>query len=117
IPEYDIMGNLAGTNGDAPGAAKNPVGQMHRTRDNRNQVHRLFGNVYAEIDLLPSLTFRSSFGGDLRSGLQSVITYPEYENTLNAVTNAYGERSEEHTSELQSPEKLVCSQLLEKKNT
>ncbi len=93
IPVYDIMGNLAGTNGDAPGAAKNPVGQMHRTRDNRNQVHRLFGNVYAEIDLLPSLTFRSSFGGDLRSGLQSVITYPEYENTLNVVTNAYGETS------------------------
>src|SRR5690606_894565 len=90
IPVYDIMGNLAGTNGDAPGAAKNPVGQMHRTRDNRNQVHRLFGDVYAEIDLLPSLTFRSSFGSVCRCAVRIGITYAEYDNWRIVVTRACG---------------------------
>src|SRR5215216_6365486 len=33
------------------------------------------------------------------------------------VTLAEGDRSEEHTSELQSPDHLVCRLLLEKKNT
>src|SRR5438552_12572074 len=33
-----------------------------------------------------------------------------------ARTNGAGERSEEHTSELQSPDHLVCRLLLEKKN-
>src|SRR5258708_26015439 len=30
--------------------------------------------------------------------------------------NSFGDRSEEHTSELQSPDHLVCRLLLEKKN-
>src|SRR5690348_17985101 len=34
----------------------------------------------------------------------------------NAMTYAAGQRSEEHTSELQSPVHLVCRLLLEKKN-
>src|SRR5207244_6512957 len=33
------------------------------------------------------------------------------------LTDYYGQRSEEHTSELQSPDHLVCRLLLEKKNT
>src|SRR5258708_14185628 len=34
-----------------------------------------------------------------------------------AIVGRYGNRSEEHTSELQSPDHLVCRLLLEKKNT
>src|SRR5207244_7935868 len=43
--------------------------------------------------------------------------YPEYCAALFAANNAaqYSGRSEEHTSELQSPDHLVCRLLLEKK--
>src|SRR5258708_29013220 len=37
------------------------------------------------------------------------------DNTANGVVQASCERSEEHTSELQSPDHLVCRLLLEKK--
>src|SRR5690606_39739030 len=40
----------------------------------------------------------------------------DQENRLVKATNSNGTRSEEHTSELQSRENLVCRLLLEKKN-
>src|SRR5690606_40700198 len=43
---------------------------------------------------------------------KSFITYPFFKNKTNR-----GKRSEEHTSELQSRENLVCRLLLEKKKT
>src|SRR5690606_40740556 len=47
-----------------------------------------------------------------------VITAEEFEQTAAAVVGYVRElRSEEHTSELQSRENLVCRLLLEKKNT
>src|SRR5258708_23037116 len=45
--------------------------------------------------------------GDLRAGASLIL----------AALAADGERSEEHTSELQSPDHLVCRLLLEKKKT
>src|SRR5207244_930557 len=63
----------------------------------------------------------------LRRGMKAVaaggpITVPVGEATLGRLFNVIGEpidgkgRSEEHTSELQSPDHLVCRLLLEKKN-
>src|SRR5688500_13424448 len=53
------------------------------------------------------------------NGLLTVATEREKETTAQAYLNEYlrqkGERSEEHTSELQSPCNLVCRLLLEKK--
>src|SRR5258708_29114525 len=49
---------------------------------------------------------------DHRGITSSAWVSPEYSNTLLAVST----RSEEHTSELQSPDHLVCRLLLEKKN-
>src|SRR5258708_15257531 len=48
-----------------------------------------------------------------RSGRQALI--PVLLAVLFAVLFAFGSRSEEHTSELQSPDHLVCRLLLEKK--
>src|SRR5476651_2917920 len=44
-------------------------------------------------------------------------TYLCWSPGMPRVTNGYGERSEEHTSELQSRQYLVCRLLLEKKKT
>src|SRR5437867_8342790 len=49
---------------------------------------------------------------------ESALNFEEFEDTLRKeVLLTIGARSEEHTSELQSPYDLVCRLLLEKKNT
>lgn len=91
IPVYDIAGNYAGPAGI--GSGNNPVAQMQRTRNDRSYVSRLFGNAYAEADLLQNLTFRTSFGGELRTGRSHTFTYPEYENSENNVISSFNSGS------------------------
>src|SRR5256885_9887614 len=63
--------------------------------------------------LFPYTTlFRSGAGWDLH-GLAALKMPVEFEDTRHRGTGKY--RSEEHTSELQSPCNLVCRLLLEKK--
>src|SRR5690606_41155874 len=63
----------------------------------------------------------SDFKAQARNSLQSYLPYIPMNNTLILVHNTYTSlkdldfRSEEHTSELQSRENLVCRLLLEKK--
>jgi TonB-linked SusC/RagA family outer membrane protein len=64
IPVYDIAGNFAGTLGGNLGNAKNPVAQLYRSQYNGYTNVRLFGNVFAEVDILEDLTARTSFGLD-----------------------------------------------------
>src|SRR5258708_17918726 len=60
--------------------------------------------------LFPYTTlFRSPFDSDLAQELAGIEYAP-------AATINFDARSEEHTSELQSPDHLVCRLLLEKKN-
>src|SRR5438445_3984719 len=77
--------------------------------------------------LFPYTTlFRSSGLASLASSSTLLAGYElaEYDNSSNKDTGAFlsgsimtGTRSEEHTSELQSRQYLVCRLLLEKKNT
>ncbi len=65
IPVYDIKGYYAGTAGDpALSNSRNPIAELYRNKDNKGKDVRLFGNIYAEIDVLKDLAFRSSFGID-----------------------------------------------------
>jgi TonB-linked SusC/RagA family outer membrane protein len=91
IPVYDIAGNYAGPAGI--GSGNNPVAQMHRTRNDRSHTNRLFGNAYAEVDLLQNLTLRTSFGGEVTSGRSHSFTYPEYENSENNVNSSFSSTS------------------------
>jgi len=94
IPVRDIMGNYAGSftvGGQLLGNSRNPVAIRERTGDNRNMQNRLFGNVFAEIDILDGLTLRSSFGGELQSTFARSFVYPEYENAENSSANTYTE--------------------------
>ncbi len=86
IPVYDIMGNFAGATGTELTNARNPVAQQYRNRNNQGLGKRLFGNVFAEVDLLEDLLFRSSFGGELFSGYFHSFAYPTYENAENINT-------------------------------
>src|SRR4051794_41351965 len=67
--------------------------------------------------LFPYTTLFRSFGNegrDLKSS-HSIFSFKRF--ILNLPLTSSGPRSEEHTSELQSPVHLVCRLLLEKKKT
>ncbi|RAJ28547.1 TonB-dependent receptor [Pedobacter cryoconitis] len=91
IPVRDIMGNFAGSYGGNLGDAYNPVAMQERTKDNKSQQNRLFGNIFAEADLTDFLTIRSQFGGENYSGATRAFVYPQYENSENSTTNSYSE--------------------------
>ena len=64
VPVYDVAGNLAGSRGGELGNSRNPLGDLVRNADNVQKEVRLFGNAFAEVDILPNLTARTSFGID-----------------------------------------------------
>ena len=81
VPVYDIQGNFAGTLGNNLGNASNPVANLYRRKDNGYQDVRVFGNAYAEADVLKNLTLRSSFGVDMTVGRGRSSGQPDPENS------------------------------------
>src|SRR3712207_8839823 len=66
----------------------------------------------ADKDALPDLVSVD----DVRGDLHVHTNYSDGKGTIESMAEAAIERSEEHTSELQSRQYLVCRLLLEKKN-
>ncbi|QRR03336.1 SusC/RagA family TonB-linked outer membrane protein [Dyadobacter sandarakinus] len=64
VPVYDVAGNFAGTRGTDIDNSVNPVSLLYRNKDNDQIEVRLFGNAYAEVDILKNLTAKTSFGID-----------------------------------------------------
>ena len=65
VPVYDVSGvNFGGTRGTDLDNSRNPVGDLWRNKDNVQKEVRLFGNAYAEVDILENLTAKTSFGID-----------------------------------------------------
>lgn len=88
IPVRDIRGNFAGTQVPGLGTAKNPVAIRQRTRNDDQETRRLFGNVFAELDVLQNFTLRTSFGADLSSGYLEEFTFPSYEEAQTQTQNS-----------------------------
>lgn len=64
IPVYDEYGAFASTRAAGFNNPRNPVRTLLTNDINdRNRGIFLFGNIYAELDLIPNLTLRSSLGG------------------------------------------------------
>lgn len=65
VPVYDVSGkNFGGTRGTDLDNSRNPVGDLWRNKDNVQREVRIFGNAYAEVDILENLTAKTSFGVD-----------------------------------------------------
>jgi len=65
VPVYDVSGTtFAGTRGTDLDNSRNPVADLWRNKDNIQKEVRLFGNAYAELDILENLTAKTSFGID-----------------------------------------------------
>ena len=79
-PIFDIAGNYAGSKqGNFYG---NPYAILERNKDNHGYSGRLFGNVYAEADLLPGLTARTTFGLDYTNYNQNTFQPAALESRL-----------------------------------
>jgi len=63
----------------------NPVANLQRLSKDYNKQNRfsLFGNIYAEIDFLKNLTFRTSIGGNYQNGNTLQFGFRTYENSEN----------------------------------
>ncbi|HEX6430788.1 MAG TPA: SusC/RagA family TonB-linked outer membrane protein, partial [Niastella sp.] len=83
IPVYDIKGNFAGTGSQGLGNAQNPVANLKRTANNKDNTWQVQGNVFAEVDLLKHFTARTSFGGFFDNHTWNVFSYTSYENAEN----------------------------------
>ena len=94
IPVYDIMGNYAGGSGGILGVSWNPVAMLERSKNNKGLRRRLFGNAFAEVDVIDDLTLRTSFGGEISTGNSRSFSFPTYENAENTPTNSYSESSD-----------------------
>ncbi|WP_461100182.1 SusC/RagA family TonB-linked outer membrane protein [Spirosoma luteolum] len=80
LPVYDIAGNFAGSRGLNLGNNENPVATLYRQRDNRYNSLRVFGNTYAEVDLISGLTARTTIGIDANGDRAKYLgrANPEY---------------------------------------
>lgn len=81
VPVYDIAGNFAGTRGANLGNAGNPYAMRYRSKDNKDRKVGIIGSVYAEADILKSLTFRTNLGMDYGTGSYYGFNVPAYENS------------------------------------
>ncbi|WP_186756937.1 SusC/RagA family TonB-linked outer membrane protein [Echinicola salinicaeni] len=64
IPVYDINGNFAGPLGAGYSDRNNPVLMQYINRWDNTRKNNFYGNVFAEINILENLKFRTSLGLD-----------------------------------------------------
>ena len=98
LPVYDITGFFAGSRGLNLGNNSNPYATLHRGQDNYRNRSRVFGNVFAELQIANDFKLRSSFGANIE--LQRTLSIgranPEYVegNFNNGSTSAFNNEYE-----------------------
>ena len=93
IPIYDEFGGYAGTAAQGFNNPRNPVAERDALDDNRSFNANIFGNVYAEADIIDNLTFRTSIGGQYDNYYFYNYSRRTYENLENNSAFGYGEGS------------------------
>jgi TonB-dependent starch-binding outer membrane protein SusC len=93
IPVYDEFGGYAGTAAKGFNNPRNPVASRDGQADDRNYNANGFGNVYAELDVVPGLTLRTSLGGGYGNYYYKYYSRLQYENSENNASFAFGEGS------------------------
>lgn len=85
VPVRDIEGNYAGSKLAGTGNWQNPVAIQERNKDNYYTTNRIFGSLFAEVDLYKGLTFKTNFGLDYRNDYYYRINKynPEFSETTN----------------------------------
>lgn len=91
IPVYDEFGGYGGTAAKGFNNPRNPVATLDGGKDNRSHNIGLFGNLYAEYDLISGLTLRTSLGGQYGSFYNWGYGRLQYENSENNSAFSYSE--------------------------
>ncbi|MBN3521865.1 TonB-dependent receptor [Algoriphagus lutimaris] len=91
IPVYDEFGGYGGTAARGFNNPRNPVANRDGQRNNRNFNANIFGNVYAEYDIIDDLTFRTSIGGQYNNYYFWGYSRLQYENSENNSAFGYNE--------------------------
>jgi TonB-dependent starch-binding outer membrane protein SusC len=87
LPVYKTDGTFAGPLGAGFSDRGNPVHMAEISKNNRNNLYRSFGNIFAELTLIKDLVFKSSFGLDAGLLKQTVINPIWQEGFLSNNTN------------------------------
>lgn len=77
----DVGGYFSGAKALTLGNGSNPVAQTFKGKDAYNNYNRVVGNVYAAVDIVDGLQFKSSFGVNLSNSNQYGFSYPTPENS------------------------------------
>lgn len=91
IPVYDEFGGYGGTAAKGFNNPRNPVATLDGGKNNRSHNIGLFGNLYAEYDLIEGLTLRTSLGGQYGSFYNWGYGRLQYENSENNSAFSYSE--------------------------
>ncbi|MGB7395386.1 MAG: SusC/RagA family TonB-linked outer membrane protein, partial [Pricia sp.] len=67
VPVFDDQGNYAGNYSNDNGLSNpnNPVAEANRQANNFEKTLRIFGDIYASVDILDGLQFKTSIGGSI----------------------------------------------------
>ena len=97
IPTHDDDGNFAGTYSASAqiGNTNNPLANLYRAKDNYGKNLRVFGDVYAGVDIIDGLNFKTTLGFSLSnwdgrsfSPLNPEHSEPVSTNTLTVTDNS-----------------------------
>lgn len=69
VPVFDDEGNYAGNYSNDTGLSNpnNPVAEANRQADDFYKTFRVFGDIYASLDIFDALQFKTSIGGSVRA--------------------------------------------------
>ncbi|WP_223308430.1 SusC/RagA family TonB-linked outer membrane protein [Maribacter polysiphoniae] len=69
VPVYDDDGAYAGNYSNDTGLSNpnNPVAEANRQADNFEKTFRVFGDIYATLDIIDGLQFKTSIGGSIKA--------------------------------------------------
>lgn len=81
VSVYDIDGYFGGAKANTLGNGTNPVKQAYSAKDNVDTQNSIVGNVYATVEILDGLQFKSNFGINTYSSLFKGFNYPTPENS------------------------------------
>lgn len=93
VPVKDTFGNWGGSKIAGTGNWVNVVAQEERNKDNYWSNTRIFGNIWAEVDLIKELTYRTSFGLDYTNAYSYYISKKNPEFSESPGTNHFQEAS------------------------
>jgi len=93
IPVYDEFGGYAGTVAKGFNNPRNPVASRDGQANNKAFATLGYGNIYAEWDVIPGLTLRTSIGGNYSSYNGRNYSRWQYENSENNSAFGYNQNS------------------------